>query len=68
MEDILLGGVGKMDDGWESVEESLVVTEDRSDGRLLKHDLRDPNAVGVSRFSPWKIASVLSVPREQVSA
>ena len=36
--------------------------------RLLKHDLRDQNVVGIGGLPPWQIAAVPGVPFQQESA
>ena len=47
------------------VEESVVPTADRLDRRLLQHDLRDPDAVGVPRAAPGELPLFAVEPGEQ---
>ena len=45
----------------------MIVGQDGGDARLLQHDFRDPDAVGVAAASPRKIAAVHGEPSEQVA-
>lgn len=50
-----------------TLHESFKVGDDGSDLRLLKHDLADPNRVGIARGSPWHGLSVASKPGKQTA-
>lgn len=65
---------GKVADRRPQGEEFLEVSLDRLDRRLLKHHLRQPDAIGVGnrtfprrcrRHPPWKVAVVTIVPFEK---
>ena len=47
---------------WKGLQEPLVIGYDRIDLSLLKHDLRDPNAIGIPGFSPGEISSLSPEP------
>ena len=44
---------------------SFVVGNHRGHARLLQHDFRDPDAIGVARATPGKVALVAAEPGEQ---
>src|SRR5262245_59731808 len=52
-----------------TLEESAVIGRDRRNGGLLKHDLVEPDAIGIGRFArlgaPGKVAPMRVVPGEQ---
>ena len=56
---------GQSCDRWKGLQESLVVGYDRIDLSLLKHDLRDPDAVGVPVYSPREISPMFLEPLEE---
>ena len=47
---------------WKPLDESLIVSDNFLDLRLLEHHLRDPNPVGIIRPSPRHIALVILEP------
>jgi hypothetical protein len=60
-----LVGRGEHGDSGETFHPARVVVENSSDARLLQHDLRDPNGVGVAGSPPRQIALVLREPFEE---
>ena len=50
---------------WKGLQESLVVGYDRIDLSLLKHDLRDPDAIGVPSPSPREISPLFPEPLKE---
>src|SRR5207302_1803925 len=66
VEHVIDGCIGKRTHGWKSLQEALVVGNDRRDLRLLQHDLRHPHAIGRAVALPGKIVSALAgVPLDQ---
>src|SRR5262249_10573638 len=61
-------GGSKFVDGRKRGHEPLEVIAHRGDLRLLQHDLADPYAVRVARFTPRQIAGMIGVPRKQPAA
>src|SRR5687767_5299218 len=45
--------------------EACVRVYDRGNARLLQHNFRDPDAVGVARSTPWQIALIGLEPMEK---
>jgi hypothetical protein len=59
-------GCGQCGDVGKRGQESLVVRDHRGDLRLLQHDLRKPDSIGIARALPWQIvAAVLALPRDE---
>ncbi len=52
-------------DGWQFAHPAVIIRDDGFDLRLLKHDFRDPNRVGIAGAPPRKIAGVGGKPREE---
>ena len=51
---------------WEARQELAILGQHALDLRLLEHDLRDEDGVGVARLSPGQMRAALSgVPRQQ---
>jgi hypothetical protein len=55
-------------DGGKSLDETLKVGHDRLDGRLLQHDLADPDSIGISCPPPRQVARVTPVPAAKVAS
>ncbi len=51
-----------------SLEECLVALDHDGDARLLQHDLRDPDRIGVAAAPPGQVAPVGVVPAQQIAA
>ena len=64
-EEFFLRRGGKVAHRGERGKKALVVGLDRLHARLLEHDLRDPDAVGVARFPPGQVARVGIVPTKE---
>src|SRR5438876_2786233 len=64
-EDTLLAGAGERRKVREPLQEGTVPLPDRRDRRLLEHDLRDPDAIGIGRSPPWKGSLLLARPVQQ---
>src|SRR6202035_1952263 len=45
--------------------ETLVIGNGGCDSRLLQHDFRKPDAIGITRAPPWQIALELHEPPQQ---
>ena len=49
-------------------DESCVIRQHGRDLRLLQHDLRQPDSIGIARVLPWQIvATVLALPRNHAT-
>ena len=46
----------------------MIVLDHGSDARLLQHDLRQPDAVGIARAAPGQIAGVRVIPGKKNGA
>ena len=57
--------VGQRFDIRKSRHETVIKREHGSDSRLLQHDFRNPNGVGVKRPTPRKIALFRCIPTQQ---
>src|SRR5262249_46596395 len=64
-EHVLLRGAREPLEVREPLEELLVTSEDGRDGRLLEHDLGDPDPIGVARSPPGETAPLPAKPRDQ---
>jgi hypothetical protein len=62
---LLFGGGGQVAQGGEGVQEAVEVRHDGGDGRLLKHDLADPDVVRVAAAAPGQVAPSGLEPGEQ---
>ena len=66
------GGFGKVDQPGAARQEALVVGHDGADLRLLQHDFRQPDAIGIAAQLPIAlprqiVAAVTSLPGDQAS-
>ena len=66
-EHFILWCTGEGFDARKSAEESLVVRSDGGDARLLQHNLRYPDAIGIAARAPGEIALVLAEPGEEAA-
>ena len=67
-EHAVFGGGGEIVDRGKGRHEALEVGNALFHLGLLKHDLGDPDRVGIARLSPREIARFATVPRQKVSA
>jgi hypothetical protein len=47
------------------LQESLVIGDNRRHLGLLEHDLRNPDGIGITGFSPGEISAIFLKPSEQ---
>src|SRR5436305_1489399 len=57
LQHVLLVGGGEVGQRWKGCQEALEVWDDRDNGRLLEHDLADPDAVRVTVLAPGQGAA-----------
>ena len=55
-----------MTEGWKRFKKFLVVGDHRGHLGLLKHDLRNPDGIGISGFSPGEVSFILLEPSKEV--
>ena len=67
-EDLLLVGGRQRSGIRERTQESFVIRYYGGDARLLEHDFRDPDGVGIARTAPWEVAAVAIVPARECRA
>ena len=67
-QDVVDGSDGKRVDVWEPIQPALVVRDDGFDARLLEHEFRDENAVGIGARTPRQIAARGIVEAQQAAA
>ena len=65
LEHLVLVRVREICDSRESLEESRVIARDGLCARLLEHDFGQPDAIGIARAAPRKVAPLNVVPVEQ---
>ena len=54
-------------DRGESFQEAMVVGQYRGDARLLQHDFRDPDAIGIAARAPGEVALMRAKPGEKAA-
>ncbi len=65
-EDLPQRGPGQAPHVGEDPEPALVVGDDGRDGRLLEHDLGDPDPVGIFRPAPGQLSPVGPIPGQEL--
>jgi hypothetical protein len=61
-QDLLLGGGRQSADAWIAAHPSQEVWLDGPDARLLQHDFRNPDGVGIPLATPGEKTRMLRVP------
>jgi excinuclease ABC subunit A len=67
-EQIGLGCSGKRSDVRKALEKAFVIGNDGGHSRLLEHDFRDPDSIGVPGIAPGQFAAVFFVPVDEFAA
>ena len=67
-ENLLLRREGKRNQRGKPRQKRTISLDNNSHARLLQHDLRDPDRIGIGTLPPWQIAAIAHVPGEQMSA
>ena len=65
---VLFVGAGQVGEGGKGRQEALEIGDDGRDLRLLKHDLADPDAIGVAISTPGKVPLMCVEPGEEVAS
>jgi hypothetical protein len=58
-------GFGQRFDGWQRAQPAFPIRDDGLHLRLLEHDFRNPDCIGVPRPAPRQVAGMGTEPRQQ---